>query len=243
VHHQARLRLRGRHFPQFLDADRVALRVAAFVESVARDQLLAQVAARAFGEHGVLRGQLHAELEAVVRLAVLADAQVAGGHSAHRAALVVEDLGGGEAGKDLDAQRLGHAAQPLHQRAERDDVVPLVVEAPGHHRIGHPARMRGAEEQHVVAGDGLVQRCALRLPVGDQLGDRARVHHRAREDVRSRLAALLEHHDRDRRVELLQPDGRGQPRGAGADDHHVVLHGLSRAVSVEQFLGGHGVSE
>src|SRR6185295_18859936 len=101
VDDEAWLRLVGRDLPQLLDADAVALRVAAFVELVARDQLAAEAAARALGEDRVLRVQLHAELEAPGRLAVPADAEVAGRDAAHAAVLAVEHLGGREPGEDL----------------------------------------------------------------------------------------------------------------------------------------------
>ena len=81
MHHQAGLGLGRVHFPQLFDANGVGLRVFAGVELVLGNQLLAQVAARAFGKHGVLGMQFHAQLKAVRRLAVLANAQVAGGHA------------------------------------------------------------------------------------------------------------------------------------------------------------------
>ena len=71
MHHKAGLVALGVDFPQFLDADAEALRVTAFVQVVLGDQLLAQVAACAFGKHGVLAQQFHAELEVVGGLAFL----------------------------------------------------------------------------------------------------------------------------------------------------------------------------
>ena len=142
VHDEARLVPRRLDLPQLLDADAVALRIAAGIELEARDQLLAEVAARAFGEDRVLAVQLHAELEVVGRLAVLADAQVAGGDADDRAVVVVQHLGGGEAGEDLDAQRLGLLRQPAHDVAEADDVVAVVVEAVGQEEIAACASRR-----------------------------------------------------------------------------------------------------
>jgi len=243
VHHQPGLRLRRIDLPQFLDAQRVALRIAAGVELEALDQLPAEVAARAFGEHGVLARQLHAELEAVVRLAVAADADVAGGHAAHRAAFVVQHLGGAEAGEDLDAQCLGLLAQPLRQRAQADDVVAVVVEAVGHQPGGCLLRAGLAQEQHLVGADWLMQRRAALLPVGEQLGQRTRVHHGAAQRVGAGLAALFEHDHRQlgagRGGPLLEPDRRGQAGRAAADDHDVVVHRLARAVLIEQLLRCH----
>ena len=72
----------------------------------------------------------------VGRLAVLADAHVAGGDALHRAVLVVEHFGGRETGKDLDAQRFGLLAQPAAHVAEADDVIAVVLEAGRQHEIG-----------------------------------------------------------------------------------------------------------
>src|SRR5574337_306872 len=55
VHDLARRRAPGRNLPQFLDADRIALRIAVRVELEALDQHLGQAAAGAFGQHGDLR--------------------------------------------------------------------------------------------------------------------------------------------------------------------------------------------
>ena len=88
VLHQSGLVLVRRDLPQLLQADAEFLRLAALGQPIFRDQLLRQVAARALGEQRVFRAQLHAAGEACVRLAVLADAHVAGGDAGHRAGLV-----------------------------------------------------------------------------------------------------------------------------------------------------------
>jgi|GEM_PF-1878812 len=243
VHHQAWLGLVGRHFPQLLDADGEAGRVTPVIELVLGDQLLAQVAAGTLGKDGVLAQQLHAQLEVVGRLAVLAQAQVAGGHAAHPALVVIEHLGAGEAGEHLHAQRLGLLAQPLDHRAQADDVVALVVEAGGHQPVGDGGGAVGRQLQQLIAGDRLVQGGAQVAPVGDQFVDGDRVHHRARQDVRAGLAALLEHHHRDLAAlggrHLLQADGRGHAARPAADDHHVVFHGLARAELGQDLLRCH----
>ena len=233
----------GLHLPQLLQADAVALRVATFVELEARDQLAAEAAARALGEDRVLGVQLHAELEVRGRLAVLADAEVAGGDAAHVAAFAVQHLGRGKAGEDLDAERFGLRRQPAHDVAEADDVVAFVAEAIGQQGMRRRRRAGLGEEEELVAGDRLVERRALFLPVGDQLVDGARIHDRAREDVRAGLRALLEDDDRDlvRALggELLEADRGGQPGRAGADDRDVVFHRLAGPVLGEDLVRGH----
>ena len=42
--------------------------------------------------------------------------------------------------------------------------------------------------------------------------------------MRADRRALLDHDDRDVRIELLEADRRGEPGGARADDHDVVVH-------------------
>ena len=55
------------------------------------------------------------------------------------------------------------------------------------------------------------------------------------------LGALLDHHDVDVGVDLLQPDGGGEAGGAGADDHDIEFHRLAggqlghRSLSCPQF--------
>ena len=106
-------------------------------QAEAPDQLLRQRAAAAFGEQRVARAQLHAALEIVGGFAVLADAHVAGG-DADDAPVLLQQFGGGEAGIDLDAQRLGLLPQPAADIAERNDVVAVVV---------HLRRRRQAERR------------------------------------------------------------------------------------------------
>ena len=73
-------------------------------------QLLGQMAARAFREEGVAGVQLHPRLVVGAVGAVARDAHVAGGDALHRAVVVEQHFGGGEAGEDLDPQLLGLAA-------------------------------------------------------------------------------------------------------------------------------------
>ena len=93
------------------------------------------MAARAFGEEGVAAVQLHAGLVIGLVGAVAGDAHVAGGDALHRAVLVEQDLGGGEAGEDLDPERLGLAGQPAAEIAEAERVGALVVHEGRHQQV------------------------------------------------------------------------------------------------------------
>src|SRR4051812_40168456 len=83
--------------PKFFQAEAELLRFAAFGQTKFGNQLLAEIAARAFGKQSVLGVQLHAAGEAGIRFAVFADTHVAGGDAANGARFIVEDLGRGKA--------------------------------------------------------------------------------------------------------------------------------------------------
>ena len=218
----------GRHFPQFLEADAVGLRVDAVAQAVLFLELLAQMATTAFGEQRVFRMQFHAGLVCRAGLAVARDAHVAGRDTFHCAALVVENLGAGKARIDLDAQRLSLFAEPLDDVAETHDVVALIQETGRQQLIRNPAPAGFIQEDHLVFGDRGVQWRALRLPVRDQFGERARIHHRAREDVCADLGSLFDQAHRQFGAflvgKLLEPDRRREPRRAAAYDQDIEFH-------------------
>jgi hypothetical protein len=81
--------------------------------------------------------------EILVR-AVLGDAHVAGRDAAHRALVVVQHFGRGEARIDFDTERLGLRRQPAADIAERADIAMMVVHQRRHRmkfgsRIAPPA--------------------------------------------------------------------------------------------------------
>ena len=159
------------------------------------------------------------------RLAVLAHAHIAGGDALHPAGIVIEHLGGGEAGIDLHPQPLGLLGQPAAEIAQADDVIALVV----HLGRGRQAqRMLLRQQQEIVVDRRRIEGCPLLLPVGDQLIEGDGLEDRAGEDMGADLGSLLDDADRGLAPrgggELLQADRRRQARGAAADDHHVIAH-------------------
>src|SRR4051812_10907330 len=100
VDYSARLMLVGRNVPQFLDTEPENLRAAFVPKPEQFRQALRQAPARAFGEEGVARVQLHSGLVVGAVTAIAGNTHVAGGDSLHRAVLVEEDLGCREAGED-----------------------------------------------------------------------------------------------------------------------------------------------
>ena len=117
------------------------------VEPEALDQRSCDSEPRApFGEQRVLRAQLHAAGERVLRLAVLADAHVAGRDAGDRAVVVVENFGRGEARIDLDAERLGLGREPAADLAERADEIAVVAHQRRHHEIRQPQAPDGPSQ-------------------------------------------------------------------------------------------------
>jgi hypothetical protein len=231
VLHEARPEHLVRHLPELLQADPVLLRIATFAQAELRLQRLGQRPAHALGDEHVLAVQLHARLVIGAGLALLVQPEDAG-HDALDTAFRGEDqVRAGHAGIDLDAQRLGLLGQPAADVPQRGDVVAVVVHQARHQE--HRQREAAFRAQHVepVFGDRRLQRRALSLPVGNELGHSLGIDHRARENVRADLRALFEHGHGNLRAgglgQLLQANRRGQARGAGADDDDVVLHGFA----------------
>ncbi|BDD93837.1 hypothetical protein PanNE5_32770 [Pandoraea sp. NE5] len=229
-------------FPQFLDAQAVGLRIAAFVEIELAHQLATQAAPCAFREDRVLGVQFHAQLEVLGRFAVLADAHVAGRHAHDRAVLVVQDLGGREAREDFNAQRFGLLSEPAHDIAQADDIVAVILEAGGQQPRRRGGRAGLVQEQEAIFNDRGVERCTKGFPVGDEFGQRLRIHDRARQDVRPDFRAFFQDTygnllPRLLRA-LLQTDCRGQAGRTAANNDDVILHRLPRAVLLKQ-LGIH----
>ncbi|MNN25172.1 hypothetical protein D3C81_1386300 [compost metagenome] len=99
----------------------------------------------------------------------------------------------------------------------------------GHGEVGNPGGGVGILEQvDVVALDRGVQRRTEVLPVGEQLVERARLEHRAGEDVGADFGAFLDHADAELLAGfgglLLQAAGGGKSGGAGTDDDDVEFH-------------------
>ncbi len=220
--------LLGRDLPQLLQAEAVLLRLGILVERELADQPLRQRAARALGDHGVLGAQLDAALEVVGRLAVLADALVAGRDADDRTLLVVQHLGDRKLRIDLNAQFAGLLAEPAHEVAEAADIVAVIVHQRRHDEVGDAQHAGRTEEIEAVVRHLRLERRALLLPVRNERVEPDGIDHRAGKDMRADLGALLQHHDGDlaarARGQLLEVDRGGEAGGPGADDHHVAFH-------------------
>src|SRR5690606_12491007 len=144
VYYQPLLVLGRVDVPDFLDADAVVLGVGFAVQVEFLDQLLADVAAAAFGEQGVLAAQFHAGgVVTLFRITFTVDTQVAGDDAAYYAVFVDQGFLSGEARVDLDAQGLGLLGQPAAQVAQGNDVVAFVVHGFRHEEVRNPGSLVG----------------------------------------------------------------------------------------------------
>src|SRR5579862_1576079 len=214
--------------PQLFDADTVSLRPAVAAEIELRLEALGQRAAAALGKERLLGDELDARLELRRRLAVFANPLRAGRNPAHAPQLVIEHFRRGKAGIDLDPERLRLFAEPAAEIGNADDVVAAIV----HLRWRRQAKGAAlGQEQETIVHRRRYQRRAALPPIRQQLIERARLEHRARENMRPDLGAFLDDADRELaarfRGKLLQADGGGKPRRPRTDDHHVVFHPLA----------------
>ena len=222
--------LGGIDLPQFLDADAIGLRLDSIAEVIPLHQLFAEAAATALGEKRLLAVQLHTGLVIGAGLAGFGDSHVAGGDTLHRSVVVIQHLGGGETGINLDPQALGLFAQPAAEITEADHVIAVILQTRRQQKVGkrQPAALR--QEQKALFRHRGRDRRAHRLPVGQQLVERPGLQHRARQDMRTDLGAFFDDADAEIDVavgaQLLEPNRRRQPGWAGADDYDIVFHRL-----------------
>ena len=144
------------------------------------------------GKQRIARTKLHARLVLGPVRAVPRDPHVAGRHALHRAVVGIQHLGGREARIDLDAERFGLLCEPAAQVAKAADVVAVIAHERREQRGRDAIRLVLGQDEETVFGNRCRERRALRLPVGDQLGERARIDDGAGKDVGADLGSLLE---------------------------------------------------
>src|SRR5262249_15372447 len=123
VLHQTGVMLFRRDLPQLLEAEPELLRLAPLPQSQTLLQELWKAAAGALGEQRVLRAQFHATGETILVMAILGHAHVAGSDAGHGTAAVEQQLRGGKARIDFNAQCFRLARQPTADIAERNHVI------------------------------------------------------------------------------------------------------------------------
>ena len=103
--------------------------------------------------------------------------------------------------------------------------LPWLLISLGIGQLGSAHAARRAEHHEAVLDDRGFQRpIGVVAPVGDQPVEPDRIDDRARQDMRADFGAFFDDHHRNVRVELLQPDRRGEAGGARADDDDVEVH-------------------
>ena len=226
MHDLARRDATRRQLPQFLDADAVGLRVAVGIELVLPDQLFRQMPATAFGEHGDGCDDIDAlRIRGLVRT-VFRDAHIADAHTAHRASVVEQRLGCGEARVYFHAERLGLRREPCAQRAERDDHIAVIV----HLRRGQwqlETLRRTAQPPHFILRHRHADRRRIFAPGRQEFIERLRFYHRTRQNLCTDGGGLFDHAHTQVRLELLGADRESKSGGAGADGDDVVLHHIA----------------
>ena len=156
----------GRHLPQLLDADGEELRMTRVSEDETPHQLFGEVAAHAVGEDRHFGVNVDAGLEARLPLPVLADAAVARAHAENPLA-IHQEVGAGKSREQIDAFRFDETGEPLHERAQRDDVVAVVGER--RRREREPDLAVRCEKIDAILHDRRRKRRTPGLEVGDQI--------------------------------------------------------------------------
>jgi hypothetical protein len=155
------------------------------------------VPAAAFREERIAALQRHARLVCGSRFTIAPDAHVAGSDAGDRAVIAVQHFRGREAGKNFHTEPLGLLGEPAADVAEAHHVHAVVPEACRKGEIRQLVCAALGEEHEAVLADGRIERGVELPPVRYELGERARVHYRSRQDVRADLRALFQHADAD----------------------------------------------
>ena len=220
------------HAPDFLDSGRVDLGRAPFLKLELRGEALGQGAPHALAEHGDLGADVRPRLEIGLPVPVTVDSLVAGPHPDHPLPFE-EPFDRRHRREHVGTRGFKEPSHPLFEIAEGDDVVPVVSKRGREERESDLPGSREVEE--IVARDLALDRRALLLEIGDQLLERPRIEHAARDPMRSDLGGFLEHRDRNlaeplvlrRALVLLEELGQAQrareARRAAAHEEDVDL--------------------
>ena len=241
VNHAAGEMLVGIDVPQFLDTKAIDLRLAIAFQIELVFQPLGQMAARAFGKQGVFGVEFHARLVIALVAAIFGHAHILGRDAFDRAIFVIQHFGGREAGEDFHAQFFGLARQPAAQAAQTAGVIAIIR----HERRHRPMRDRHVlrRAQHpvpVIGHRSFGHRAITHPPIGQQLVERLRIDHRAREDMRADFRALFKDTDSQIGIDLFEPDRRAKTRRPAADNDDIIRHRFTfthgRSCSLTSFI-------
>jgi len=187
------------NIPQLLDANGKLRRLGVGADLQLTIELLGEVAAHAVGEDRDLRHDVGAGLEGTFRLAVLADAAIAGADT-DDASFLDQHVLPREAPEHVDAFGFHLIGEPLRKHAQRDDVVAVVLERRRRDRQAEPSAF--GQEIDVVVVDRRAERRFPRLEIGNEILERRGIEEGTRELMDAGLAALFDHCDRQRLAAL-----------------------------------------
>src|SRR4029079_11973374 len=150
-----------------------------------------------------------------------------------------EDLHSREAREHIDPGLRAARGQPLREAVQRDDEVPVIAKRGRDDRQRDPAAR--AERVDAILRDVGLDWRACGAEIGNELAQRTRVEHGAREHVRAGLARLLQQGKRQwfAAVGVLQVGETERGREAGratTDDQDVNVQGLTFHVCRGQTL-------
>ena len=162
-------------------------------------------------------------------MTVAVDAHVARRNADDLPLVAVEKLCRRKPRIDLDPERLRAGAEPACDCAKRADEIAMVAHQFRHRPVGQAQRSPLGQIIELIFCDrGFERAFRIRTPVGNQPVKSDRIDHGSREDMRADRRALFHDDDRDLGIQFLEPDRRGQARGARADDHDIVIHRFPR---------------
>src|SRR4029077_13404069 len=231
-----------RDLPDLFESDSEFRNVAVFCQVEPLQKNFGEAPACSLGEQRVFRTQFHTASKTVLMRAVFGNPHVAGRDARDRPTLIEQNFRRSKARINLHTERLGLGRKIFANEAKRPNKTAVIA----HQRWRKYQRKTnrapfGEPVKTVVGYFGLERFLGIGTPFRQQAVKRRRIEHDAGQNVRADFGALLHHDDRNIGADLFEADGGSQPRGPGADDHHVKFHRLSCRQLSHEFLPGHSL--
>ncbi len=147
------------------------------------NQFFCQRTPHTLGNHHIAAQQFHARLEVILGLTFPVQAEHAGHHAMEGTIFTENQLTGGKAWIYLNPQTFRLFGKPTAQIAKRGCVAAMIIHQFGHEEIGQAYASGWTQHQKTVLGYGVVQGAIFCLPIGNEIIQRNRVHHRTRKDM------------------------------------------------------------
>jgi hypothetical protein len=141
-----------------------------------------------------------------------------------RARLVKQRLGCRETWEHVDPELLRLRAQNRNQLSKREDEVAVIRHL---RRGGQAIAFAAGHEQELIARRRYADGGSVLPPTRQELIERAGLHDRAGQGMRTETRGLLEDTDAQVGLQLLEANGACEARRACADNRHLVLHDVT----------------